>query len=415
MTVGNQARITFNAARVQAQYGSSLDSLAGSYMAGRLGNTRGRYTAAAKSLNDLLKSNSLKNKDSNYRSQFSDLYKKIYNISDDDMDSDVDTASPQSVRTASANAGGAAQSIKSYANELKYAGELDTDAYRAQAQNFVDNYNEMVDKVGNSDNSNVLRKGVLMVNTGKVYSGSLKRAGITVGADNKLSVMDDLSKIKASDVKNAFGSMGFSDKVIEKSRQINTLSGGNGSFTTNKVNSSTTDNKTESTDKNDKVNNAKTLADLTSSVKDASTAVKSYAHGLGTEENTYKTEDFTKTAKDFVDKYNSLVDEAAKSDKSSVRQKGSALESTAKAYKYQLRRAGITVDKNNRLSLKKDMSDITENDVKYAFANGSFADKVAQKADQIRGLVSGASSMGYDNNKAATYASATGAVYNVYA
>lgn len=412
MTVGNQARITFNSARVMAQYGSKLDSLAGSYMASRLGNTRGRYTASAKSLDDLLKSNSLKNKDSNFRSQFSDLYKKIYNISDEDTDTSADTASPQSVRSASANAGGAAQSMKSYANSLEYKGELDADAYRSQAQNFVDSYNEMVDKVGNSDNSNVLQKGVLMVNTGKVYSSSLKRAGITVGSDNKLSVMDDLSKIKASDVKTAFGTMGFSDKVIEKARQINTLSGGNGTFTTNKV---TDSNSTDSTDKNGKVDNAKTLSDLTASVKDASTAVKSYAHGLGTAENTFKAEDFTKTAKDFVEKYNNLVDEASKSDKSSVRQKGSALESTAKAYKYQLKRAGITVDKNNRLSLKNDMSDITADDVKYAFANGSFADKVAQKADQIKGLVSSASSMGYDSNKAATYASTTGAVYNVYA
>lgn len=410
MTVGNQARIQFNAARVQTQYGSQLDSLRGSYLAGRYSSIGGRHSAATQTLNDLLKGNSLKNKDSFFREQFSNLYKSIYGVNDDSSENESEYSSPQSIKNASANAGGAAESIKSFANDLKYNGELDVDAYKAQAQSFVDNYNEFVDKVGNSDKSNVLQKGVLMVNTGKVYSSSLKRAGITVGSDNKLSVNDDLSKVKASDVKNAFGTMGFSDKVIDKSRQINTMTGGVGTFNTPSV------KKPESSsDSSTSTSNAKTLSDLTTSVKEASTAIKSYAHGLGTEENPFKPEDFTKTAQDFVDKYNNFVDEMAKSDKSSIQQKGLTLQSTARAYKHQLSRAGITVDANNRLGLKKDMSDITANDVKYAFGYGGFTDKVAQKADQVNALANSASSMGYNSNRAATYAYTTGALYSMYA
>ena len=357
MTVGNQARIQFNAARVQTQYGSQLDSLRGSYLAGRYSSIGGRHSAATQTLNDLLKGNSLKNKDSFFREQFSNLYKSIYGVNDDSSENESEYSSPQSIKNASANAGGAAESIKSFANDLKYNGELDVDAYKAQAQSFVDNYNEFVDKVGNSDKSNVLQKGVLMVNTGKVYSSSLKRAGITVGSDNKLSVNDDLSKVKASDVKNAFGTMGFSDKVIDKSRQINTMTGGVGTFNTPSV----------------------------------------------------------KKPESFVDKYNNFVDEMAKSDKSSIQQKGLTLQSTARAYKHQLSRAGITVDANNRLGLKKDMSDITANDVKYAFGYGGFTDKVAQKADQVNALANSASSMGYNSNRAATYAYTTGALYSMYA
>lgn len=405
-TVGNYARTQFTMAQVQTRYGSQLNDLYST----KLANKYGKYSASTQSLNDLLKSNALKNKSSIFRDQFSDLYKKIYGISDDaDDSSSVSTA--QAVKSASANAGGAAQSIQSFADGLRYGGELDVDAYKAQAQSFVDNYNTMVDKVGNSDNNGVLQKGVLMVNTGKVYSSSLKRAGITVGADNKLTLNSDLSNVKASDVKFVFGKNGFTDKVIQKSRQINELSGGSGQFTV----SPSASNK-PTTNPNDKVDNVGTLKELTSMVKDAATAVKSYAHGLGSEDGgEFKVSDFTDTAKDFVEKYNNFVDEMNKSDKTGIRQKGITMQSTARAYQHALKRAGISVGQDGKLSLADDLSNITEKDVKYAFAYGGFTDKVAQKADQVKSLATSASAMGYNSNRAATYAYNAGALYSVYA
>lgn len=391
-------------AQVQTKYGSQLNSLYNTMSS----NKYGKYSTATQSLSDLLNSNALKNKSSIFRDQFSDLYKKIYGISDDAEDaSSVSTA--QAVKSASANAGGAAQTIKSFANDLKYGGTLDTDAYRAQAQSFVDSYNSMIEKVGNSDNNGVLQKGVLMVNTGKVYSSSLGRAGISVGADNKLSVNDDLSKVKASDVKFVFGTNGFSDKVIQKSRQINELTGGSGLFTTGVVSG------TNSSASSDKVDNSGTLKELTAAVKDAATAMKSYAHGLGSEGNEFTATDFTETAKDFIDKYNSFVDEMGKSDKTSIQQKGTTMQSTARAYQHALKRAGISVGQDGKLSLAEDISNLTANDVKYAFAYGGFTDKVAQKADQVKSLASSASAMGYNANKTSTYAYNSGALYSVYA
>ncbi len=404
-TVGNYARTQFNMAQIQTRYGSQLN-----LYNSKLSNKYGRFSSSTQSLNDLLNSKALKNKSDIYREQFSDLYKKIYGINDEgEEDSSVSTL--QSVKSASANAGGAAESMKSFANNLKYGGELDVDAYRAQAQSFVDNYNSMIDKVGNSDKSNILQKGVLMVNTGKVYSSSLKRAGITVGSDNKLSVRDDLSNVKASDVKSVFGSNGFSDKVIQKSRQINEISGGSGQFTVNP----STSNKNENANPADTVDNVGTLKELTAMVKDAATAVKSYAHGLGSEESEFKATDFTDTAKDFVSKYNSFVDEMGKSDKASIRQKGITMQGTARAYKHALKRAGISVGDDGKLSLADDMSKVTEKDVKYAFAYGGFTDKVAQKADQVKSLATSASAMGYNANRTSTYAYNTGALYSVYA
>lgn len=412
MTVGNNARLQFNMAQTQTKYGSQLDSLNAAYLSGNKFNRYGvKNTKATQTLDELLKSRSLKNKDENYREKFSELYKSIYGINDEDGN-DSSVSSAQSIKVASASAGGAAESIKNYANGLKYGGEVDADSYKAQAQSFVDSYNSMIDKVGNSDNSRVLQKGVLMVNTGKVYSSALRRAGITVGADNKLSLNSDLSKVKATDVKTLFGSNGFSDKVIQKAGQINSLTGGSGMFTASAVKGTGS-----SSASGEYTDNSGTMKELTAKVKELATAVKTYAQGLGSAESTFKPEDFTKTAKDFVDSYNSFIDEAAKSDKSAVRNKGVTLAGSANAYKYSLQRAGINVDKNGRLSLADEdkLAKLTEKDIRYSFANGGFLDKVTDKADQVKSLVSSASAMGYNANKTSTYAYNTGALYSVYA
>ncbi|MDE6726486.1 MAG: hypothetical protein K2J80_00935 [Oscillospiraceae bacterium] len=412
MTVGNSARLQLSMAQAQTKYGDQLNSLNASYLAGNKFNKYGiKNTNATKTLDELLKSSKLKGKDENFRSQFSDLYKSIYGISDDSSD-DNTTASAQSIKTASASAGNAAESIKSFANSLKYADEVDTDTYKKQAQAFVDSYNAMIDKVGNSDNQGVLQKGVLMVNTGKVYTSALKRAGITVGADNKLSVNSDLSKVKAVNIKSVFGSDGFSDKVIQKAGQINTLTGGNGMFSANAVTSSSSaSSKTEYSD------NKGTLKELSAKVKDMATEVKSYATGLGTEDKVYTPEDYTKVAKDFIDTYNSFVDEASKSDNSAVRNRATTLTSGAQAYKYSLQRAGINVDKNGKLSLADEaaLNKLTDRDIKYSFGGSGFLQKVTDKADQINSLVSSASTMGYNSNKTTNYAYSSGALFAVYA
>lgn len=413
MTVGSSARLQLNMAQAQTKYGNQLDSLNASYLAGNKFNRYGvKNTKATQTLDELLKSRALKGKDENFRSQFSDLYKSIYGASDESSD-DESVASAQSIKVASASAGSAAESIKSYANGLKYGGEVDVDAYRKQAQAFVDSYNSMVDKVGSSDNQQVLQKGVLMVNSGKVYASTLRSAGITVGSDNKLAVSDDLSKVTASKIKTAFGSQSFSDKVIQKAGQINTLTGGKGIFTASAVNSSSSASKTDSK----YTENSGTLKELSAKVKELATAVKSYAQGLGDDEKAFKPTDYTDTAKNFVDTYNSFIDEAAKSDKSAVRNKGVTLQGSAKAYKYSLQRAGINVDENGKLSLADEakINKLTDKDVKYSFANGGFLDKVTDKADQVKSLVSSASAMGYNSNKTANYAYNSGALFAVYA
>ena len=410
MTVGSMARQQFSMAKLQTQYSSGLDSLYGAQLAKMYGS--GSTKAATKSLEDLLKSNALKNKSDIFREQFSDLYKSIYGIGDDSSSSSSDYSSLQSIKTSSASAGGAAESIKAYANSLKYGGEVDVDTYRSYAQSFVDSYNEMIDKVGNAESMNILQKGVLMTNTGKVYSSSLKRAGITVGSDNKLTLKDDLSGLKALDIKTVFGNMGFSDKVIQKASQINSLSGGNGMFTAGiKPTTGNGDGILDSATED----NAKTLKEMSVAVNDLATDLKSYVSTLGSEEKEFIPQDFTDLATSFAKSFNSLLDEMSKSNKSSVQQNGVTLQSMARSYKFALDRVGISVGDDGRMSITDAIKNTTQKDIQYSFGTNSFLDKVIDKAKQTDSLVSSASAMGYGADKTATYAYNIGALFSMYA
>lgn len=410
MTVGSLARQQFNMAKVQTQYGSGLDSLYGAQLAQKYGSSSTK--AATKSLEDLLKSNALKNKSDIFREEFSNLYKSIFGISDDSSDSSGSYSSLQSIKSASASAGGAAESIKAYANSLKYGGEVDVDSYRAQAQSFVDSYNAMIDKVGNAESMNILQKGVLMTNTGKVYSSALKRAGITVGSDNKLTLNDNLSNIKALDIKTVFGNMGFSDKVIQKASQINSLSGGNGVFSAGIKNATNNgdgilDSATE--------DNAKTLKELSVAVNDLATNLKSYVSTLGSEDKEFIPQDFTDLATSFAKSFNSLLDEMNKSNKSSVQQNGVTLQSMARSYKFALDRVGISIGNDGKMTITDAIQNATKEDIQYSFGTNSFLDKVIDKAKQTDSLVSSASAMGYGADKTTTYAYNIGALFSVYA
>lgn len=414
MTVGYQARLQFNSARLMTNYGDELNNMYNSFM------TTGKYNGlnsikragSTEALNKLLSSNSLKNKSDAFRSQFSDLYKNIYNISDDSEGSDS-IVSPQAVKSASANAGGSAEAIRSYADKFKYghSEDFDIEEYKSYAQNFIDNYNSFIDKVGNSDNTTVLKKGVLAVNNAKVYSNALNRAGITLGSDNKLSLQSDLSKVDMIDVKSTFGRGGFSDVVVRRAREINTASGGAGIFTNQIVGKpgSTTDTSTGSTEASG------SLKELTAAVKDAATEIKSYSNAVVNGEKAYTPVDYTDTATSFIEKYNKLVDASKNSDNLSVQYKGSALQNVTNSYKYALKRAGIEVGKDGKLSLADNAAEkISKKDLSYAF-KGSFLDRVNQKADQINSLASSASAMGYNSNSTAAYAYNIGALFNIYA
>lgn len=81
--------------------------------------------------------------------------------------------------------------------------ELDKDAIYKAVSDFVTNYNTVIDNVSKSDSRSVKNATSNMTNITGLYSNTLKKVGITVGADHKLTLDEkafkaaDISKVKS--------------------------------------------------------------------------------------------------------------------------------------------------------------------------------------------------------------------------
>ena len=223
-TVGNMASTQLMMAKAMTNYGNrtSLSGLT-------------RKIATRSELKNLnrLTNTPLNNKNPNAKEQYSNLYKNLLGITNSALDT---ASSTVALKTSTSEAKNAADDMTSFANKLKYGGEYNQDEYAKLAQNFADSYNSMIENVSNSDSSSVLQKGVMTVNTAKVFNGSLERAGFSLGSDNKLSFNKESlrDKVSALDIKTTFGgNYGFSNKIAQKAQQIGSLSNGRGMLTYN--------------------------------------------------------------------------------------------------------------------------------------------------------------------------------------
>lgn len=225
-TVGNMASVQLSMAKAMTNY-QNRTGLSGltSQVAAR---------SAQKNL-DRIMNTTLKNKSAYFKDQYSNIYKSVFGITDDVRDTANSTVA---LKTSTSSAKNAADDMTSFANKLKYGGEYNADEYAKLAQNFADSYNEMLENVGNSDSSSVLQKGVMTVNTAKVYSSALGRAGFSLGSDNKLTFNKDSleDKVSALDIKTTFGgNYGFSNKIAQKAQQIGSMSNGTGLLSYNNL------------------------------------------------------------------------------------------------------------------------------------------------------------------------------------
>lgn len=98
----------------------------------------------------------------------------------------------------------------------------DPEKLQKAVEGFTEKYNSTIDALQKSDSVDALKAGVSMTNTVKTYSGALRRIGITIGSDNKLSL--DADKLKAADV-NAVKSMftsnySMSTRIANKASDI---------------------------------------------------------------------------------------------------------------------------------------------------------------------------------------------------
>lgn len=216
-TVGNMASIQYTMAVVKTsqQYISNLQK----------NNYSSKNIFDTSSADEVLK-NYVERGDDYVKEQYDKLYNSIFGSKDEDS-----AEKTVSVKQASLGAANSADSIEMFANSLRYGGEYDEDSAKKLINDFVNDYNTLVESLGNSDNNSVLQKGVLLVNTAKVYSGSLGRVGISIGDDNKLTFDEKyMSEISATDLKTTFGGEGIASKVRQKSEQISRLAGSSGAF-----------------------------------------------------------------------------------------------------------------------------------------------------------------------------------------
>lgn len=214
-TVGNLAMTQLRMAQASAKTGVSTGSLFS-----KSTFSSGKST----SVNDAMES-ILKNKNDYFKAQYKKLYNSIFPSEEDTEKADKTV----SVKTAAAKTADSSSELSSWANSLDYGDTVDTDAAAKKIQSFVDDYNDLVGALGESDNQSALQKGVLMVNTTKVYSNALRRAGVTVGSDNKLTFdKDKLSNVKAYELKSTFGRGGYASKITQKAEQIQRLQGSTG-------------------------------------------------------------------------------------------------------------------------------------------------------------------------------------------
>ena len=217
-TITNMAMQNLRMAELNTQYGSQLNAYKQQNKY-NIGNSANSY--------DEFWENISKDQKGYIQKQYEELYNSVFgNKEAEEADKAV------SLKGAASNVEDSAEALTQFAESLRYGSEYDTDAAKKHIEKFVSDYNTFIDKVGDSESANVLEKGVIMVNAAKTYSGSLRRAGITIGEDNKLSFDPDYMKeISATDLKTSFGEFGFTDKVVQKAQQVSRLSGSMGAFT----------------------------------------------------------------------------------------------------------------------------------------------------------------------------------------
>lgn len=218
-SIGSMAMTQIRMAQVATKYGVNSSNLftKSSFQYGKNSGT---------SLDEAMEG-ILKNKSDYIKQQYTKLYNSIFPNAEDTEKADKTV----SVKTAAKSVENSSNDLTSFANSLSFGGEVDTEAAAKKIQSFVDDYNSFIGSVGDSDNQSVLQKGVIMVNTAKVYTSALKRSGITLGSDNKLTFdKEKLNGIKAYELRSTFGTGGFSSKVSQKAAQIERLQGSTGNL-----------------------------------------------------------------------------------------------------------------------------------------------------------------------------------------
>lgn len=219
-TIGNMAAIQYKMAVVNTsqQYTSTLQQ--SKYSTNNIFDT---------STADEVLQNYIERGDDYVQEQYEKLYSSIFG-----SDEEEQAETTVSLKGSANNTADAAEALNSFAGKLQYGGDYDKEEAKALLQDFVKDYNSLIENLSDSEQDSVLQKGVILVNTAKTFSGSLGRVGIEVGSDNKLTFNEDyMDQISATDLKSTFNKGGFADKAAQKAEQITRLAGSVGTWSYN--------------------------------------------------------------------------------------------------------------------------------------------------------------------------------------
>lgn len=154
------------------------------------------------------------------------LLKAYYNKQDEESKASETEAANKTLVSIKTEADELKESVSALMNKKLYEkngnGEYDWDKITAAVQKFVDDYNDVIDKTGSSDDKTVLRNAVWMTGGTKGNADLLSDLGITVGGDNKLTFdADTLKEAHMSTIKHMFtGTNSFAAQIMNRASKI---------------------------------------------------------------------------------------------------------------------------------------------------------------------------------------------------
>lgn len=180
---------------------------------------------ASNGINDLLSSGTL----SEYSSIKSGSYKKLlsaYYAKSEDISNvnKTEVMNNQSISSQASNANSSLSDIKKMD-----ISEENKNNVQDKIKSFVDSYNDVIDKLAESDTKSVLQKGVWMTKAVASYAGVLNKVGIEVGSDNKLTLnVEKFQSASLEQIESVFkGNMSVGSKISYKINQVENIATSN--------------------------------------------------------------------------------------------------------------------------------------------------------------------------------------------
>lgn len=241
--------------------------------------------------------------------------------------------------------------------------DYDTDEVYKAVKSFVNDYNGLVDAVADSDTKSILRSAKNMVTFTSENKRALSEIGVTVGADNRLSIDEDKFKnASKARVQSLFQSTGgYAYQISAKASNISASAGNVASKVGDTKESYKSGLKSTATSKD----STKTLGAIEEAAENAKKALselrttgsKSLFNKVtkqdedGNSITDYDTDAIYKSVNSFIKGYNTLLDKTKESGTQSILQARRTMTNYALSYKSSLAAAGITIGSDNSLSV----------------------------------------------------------------